>query len=1528
MDGRVAFLNVAVEKGGMFDVGQIIQNVYLKYPYLVRNYESGLSRFLRDRLSAPFAGRKDIFEALDEWLMSEKISANLLLAGNAGRGKSTLLVKWVESLRLRKVGSHRIIMVPISQTYGIDKDLDFFPALAGVLVSTFPYLGSLPIDIEQKRVFAQECLRKLADDNVELLLIVDGLDEAAGWSFDSTIFPCRPVGSAFRIISATRLEADDKDAIHCIRRMGWEGDSVVLLVDILKDSDVRELFSVASKGRYSDVDLDKLVALTKGEPLAARLLVSELESGEDVLQEQVVSRAKDALSRVMGSWIERVCRNTSETERDVVYRLLGVLSLARGGLTRSDLQRVLNYPPGTIDKAIKIARTVVAGDAECGYVLAHLSLSEALKTILVVGDYDLPKGFARLLTDSVQCAAHGDFDKVSNYVVDHALEHIWYPQFLFEVYPEFLSYSWLQAVFFKTGDTVRFQRFVRGLQERARKENLKAATGGKLVPYSAIEMLCVFWGAVAVEFQVIQIAKSRIEESEAAAELERIRAAHGEPWAPPIFDYEPEIRTLLELRERISPSLIMTWQSVADHVVESAVDALFCGVQHCSEEIVRLIKIIRQDFDLATHVSCLPKMAHRIEGLLYLSDSASAGDKTVYIDKIKNELAAHKSMKLLTETYVELAVRNFLPFEEAMNQATVYASRGHRQAKEGVDLAASLAIRHIEAGGDVGCLVGLYERFLAVVPPGDSSLCCPLLSVLLRFGTQEQRSYYLFCLLSSEWWGDIHQVISDCASAWDCQDVDMLSEALSNECCLVECLGDTKGNIFLQERNRDLRSHLLSVTTLFAMVSIKTSGQARANSFSKVMKFCEALEVSSFGEVASEKVLELLEEISSNLEQYDPSVKVQVERLNKLIHDYELKSSKPWAGWKYASEIWGLDSAQAATKILKLVRRWGQAAIAKCDFAALDMNVLKDLQEQALAMEEGETRDLALTAIENSMQKKARKQGPAVEALRYQKITISLARLLLRMDSPAAAVELALDAKEFGWPVLHELKLPEDWDVPSTLLGRLVELLSQWRILTARYPGLKFPYALAGQLDASHTPWVFVRPEGKHFESLAHMGELLRFVKFESRYAELEQVFLKELQKNVVDPWKVFSLARSVQRDVKKVIDVDGWVEALVGLLWRDPDFDVTGKLRLLLRINEFGMHDELWAAICEWATLCIEEVEDRGQRISQRHKIGLTMLGHDKEYCHALLKHAIEKPGQEIDHELAEVVGALLGSSPGPQVLSDIDEWVGLSTIENFHIRVEALAEDLTSNQLIVLLPHALRCLTFIGRSWNSELVFSRLSEAQCDEVFLDWINHLAPDDAEGYRRFLKTSLRYFSSSFSLGVLKLIFAGEEIDFWEELIPNLYERLNESDAALLIDSLLVLIVNNSHKHLALELFGRLSVDATLEVIDKLHVRGLVDAEMAVKTELAFRYPHALTREDIRSLQSLYRCIISLASAPAASFLEKDFAWGFVVGRVRDSITFVEAFENLERLVDLYQEFGEDNCVLLAAIQDAKNLLGG
>jgi hypothetical protein len=148
---------------------------------------AGMEQFLATYLGSadepvPFGGRAGMLAELDHWLVNPHMPRRLLLWGPAGRGKSALIVRWLAHRAAEPMAGHHLIFLPISIRFGTNRAELFHHALAAALAVLFGEDLKPPVadPIEHYKGFATDWLRRTGELDRPLLLVVDGLDEAAG----------------------------------------------------------------------------------------------------------------------------------------------------------------------------------------------------------------------------------------------------------------------------------------------------------------------------------------------------------------------------------------------------------------------------------------------------------------------------------------------------------------------------------------------------------------------------------------------------------------------------------------------------------------------------------------------------------------------------------------------------------------------------------------------------------------------------------------------------------------------------------------------------------------------------------------------------------------------------------------------------------------------------------------------------------------------------------------------------------------------------------------------------------------------------------------------------------------------------------------------------------------------------------------------------------------------------------------------------------------------------------------------------
>ena len=354
--------------------------------------------------TVPFGGRDEDIARLNAWLDDETAPPRYLLTAPAGRGKSALLVRWVQHLQEQgRVGrdvpvSWHLVFVPISIRFETHHPSIFYEALAARLAEI---LGEdLPPTHTDKGVYYADHCRTLCSaavaQGLRILIIVDGIDEALGERFDARWFPRNP-GTSLRFVLSARWQAGDLDSSGWKTRLRWERDVRVQSreLPVLTREGVRDL--LIKMGAPTDVlaarldIVDRLYDLAEGEPLVLRYYAEDIWSrGEAAPQLTIddLTQLRPGLGAYFERWLDDQERLWVGTENSIDRRrtevILAILACAHGRLTGADLRALLiEYGNAVVggrflEQLKPIHRFVIGLDrpeAEtAGYILSHPKL--------------------------------------------------------------------------------------------------------------------------------------------------------------------------------------------------------------------------------------------------------------------------------------------------------------------------------------------------------------------------------------------------------------------------------------------------------------------------------------------------------------------------------------------------------------------------------------------------------------------------------------------------------------------------------------------------------------------------------------------------------------------------------------------------------------------------------------------------------------------------------------------------------------------------------------------------------------------------------------------------------------------------------------------------------------------------------------------------------------------------------------------------------------------------------------------------
>jgi hypothetical protein len=351
-----------------------------------------LAEYLGDaRHPVPFGGRERDFDLLDTWLANRQAPPYLLLAAPAGRGKSALLLRWC--LRLFSQPDLAVVSFPVSIRFRTNLAGVVFPSLVALLARL--HGESIPGDPhtheEVWRGLLKEYLTRPLPDGRRLLLVLDGIDEAADWTAGSDLLPSNPPAS-LRVVLSARFLANDQDASSWLKRLGWSKPGLASTLELypLDRTGIASVllqmgFPVEMLGTRVDI-VSELHRLSEGDPLLVRLYVDDLWArGEAVvrLQPEDLQAIQPGLTGYFERWWndQRLLWSEAAPGREAaVQSMLNVLAGALGPLSKSDILHLAADESSLDEEHLEqhlqpLARFVIGDGMHQGYVFSHPRLA-------------------------------------------------------------------------------------------------------------------------------------------------------------------------------------------------------------------------------------------------------------------------------------------------------------------------------------------------------------------------------------------------------------------------------------------------------------------------------------------------------------------------------------------------------------------------------------------------------------------------------------------------------------------------------------------------------------------------------------------------------------------------------------------------------------------------------------------------------------------------------------------------------------------------------------------------------------------------------------------------------------------------------------------------------------------------------------------------------------------------------------------------------------------------------------------------
>lgn len=277
--------------------------------------------------------------------------------------------------------------MPISLRFGTDRSVVFYALLATQLASVMRAKLTPPASDSDEfyRAASIRLMNQAIEESRHLLIVLDGLDEAQGAGYNSTVFPPN-LPPTIKILVSAREQAGDRGPEGWLKRLDWQANMAASggLSILAHKAVIPILESVGiDKNDVCDKLVERLIFLSAGEPLLLGLYATDLS---DIARREgkISVRSLEGLSPGFTAYFSRAFDTQSLSENgDALEMTMAVLAMALGPLEGPHLTtltcNLCNISrPIVSDRFIKPLKRFIAGDGRPGhgYVLNHPKLDE------------------------------------------------------------------------------------------------------------------------------------------------------------------------------------------------------------------------------------------------------------------------------------------------------------------------------------------------------------------------------------------------------------------------------------------------------------------------------------------------------------------------------------------------------------------------------------------------------------------------------------------------------------------------------------------------------------------------------------------------------------------------------------------------------------------------------------------------------------------------------------------------------------------------------------------------------------------------------------------------------------------------------------------------------------------------------------------------------------------------------------------------------------------------------------------------
>jgi CHAT domain-containing protein/NACHT domain-containing protein len=332
-----------------------------------------------EELHQGFVGREAVLAVLDQLLVDDGIDRWVVLTGGRGKGKTALLARWLARRAVtRDLVPHHFVR---QQRHDRVEPSAIARSLAAQIEERYPALRD-PYARPQARLadlLTRVSNRELAPRGVQMVLLIDGLDEAHPVSDLRQLlaFLPRALPPGIRFLCAGRHRDPERDgfADRCGRLVRLDLDDPSLTAD--NDATIRALWQREAPGLgLDDRFIEHVVSCADGNVLHASALQRHLASVPPA------ERRPDIIPRGLPSLLAVLWQRVAGDP--VAVRALGILCAAREPLSIEELGRVAGWSDLADPRAaVHVARALVVEARSNRRAPVYRLFHDAIRSYLV-----------------------------------------------------------------------------------------------------------------------------------------------------------------------------------------------------------------------------------------------------------------------------------------------------------------------------------------------------------------------------------------------------------------------------------------------------------------------------------------------------------------------------------------------------------------------------------------------------------------------------------------------------------------------------------------------------------------------------------------------------------------------------------------------------------------------------------------------------------------------------------------------------------------------------------------------------------------------------------------------------------------------------------------------------------------------------------------------------------------------------------------------------------------------------------------